>query len=217
MKLYQNSWTIYPRRVAIYLKEKGISGIEIEELDVLAGDDKKAYLDVNPTGTLPALAVASGELVHESTAIMEYLEELHPEPNLIGRTPLERAATRDFVNALNDAYSFAVIYVVHVSRAWADRVDQKPDAAAVLRERYRQLIGKLEILTSDGPFVPGTHLTYADCAFYASAEYLDSFYGEPLPDTCVKLRRAYENFATRRSAAPPTYPAEIQQVARLRV
>ena len=87
-----------PRLVRMFLIEKGIA-VERVHFDIVAGENRgSAELTAkNPLQTLPVLELDDGSLLTESWPICEYLEEVQPEPNLIGRTPLERAEVRRWV------------------------------------------------------------------------------------------------------------------------
>ncbi|MCC2976670.1 hypothetical protein LK533_08275 [Sphingomonas sp. PL-96] len=80
MTLYELEWGLYPRRVGIYLAEKGITGIERIAFDALAAT-----------------------LVRSSIAILEYLEERFPSPDMLGATPEARARTRELVGVIDEA------------------------------------------------------------------------------------------------------------------
>ncbi len=91
MKLYNSNVAPNPRRVRIFLAEKGVS-IPHVEVDLAKLDHKaEAFSSLNPFQTIPLLELDDGTVLSESIAICRYVEELHPEPNLFGRTPLERA------------------------------------------------------------------------------------------------------------------------------
>ncbi|WP_298422573.1 glutathione S-transferase [Rhodoblastus sp.] len=91
MKLYDSPVAPNPRRVRIFLAEKGIS-IPRETVD-LAKLEQKApgFAAVNPLQRIPVLELDSGETLSESIAICRYFEELQPDPPLFGRDPLEKA------------------------------------------------------------------------------------------------------------------------------
>jgi glutathione S-transferase len=91
MKLYDAAWAPSPRRVRIYLAEKGIS-VERVAIDLRSDAQRSdAYLRVNPRGTVPALVLDDGEVIDESVSICRYFEAIHPEPPLFGRDPAEIA------------------------------------------------------------------------------------------------------------------------------
>lgn len=90
-----------PRVARMFAGEKGIA-FDIEEIDILAGVNRQAaYLSVNPQGTTPALRTDDGLVLTEVLAICEYLEELHPQPPMIGTTPEERARVRTWVRKID--------------------------------------------------------------------------------------------------------------------
>src|SRR5258708_40309774 len=94
MRLYEAKMAPYPRRVKIYLAEKGIE-LERVEVDLHAGENRSAaFLKKNPSGKIPVLELDGGAFLPESAAIMEYLEEIYPAPPMLGETPEQRAQTR---------------------------------------------------------------------------------------------------------------------------
>src|ERR1043165_6152130 len=97
MKFYDCATAPSPRRVRIFLAEKGVS-LPTVQVDLRNGEQfTPAFRAINPDCTVPALQLDDGTVIADAVAICGYLEELHPEPALIGRTPLERAV----VTALN--------------------------------------------------------------------------------------------------------------------
>ena len=91
MKLYSHAHALSPRRVALYLAEKKLA-IETVDVDLPGGAHRApAFLAKNPLGRVPVLELDDGRTLTESDAIIEYLEELHPEPPLVGRDAWQRA------------------------------------------------------------------------------------------------------------------------------
>ncbi len=91
MKLYDMAKAPNPRRVRIFLAEKGIE-ISMVPVDIPSGENlSAAYLAINPRGVVPTLVLEDGRVLDESIAICRYFEALNPEPNLFGRTPWEQA------------------------------------------------------------------------------------------------------------------------------
>jgi glutathione S-transferase len=83
-----------PRKVRIYLAEKGLN-IPVKELNLRAGEQRTPeFLKKNPFAGVPILELDDGTVIAESLAIMEYLEELYPDPPLIGADPVTRALVR---------------------------------------------------------------------------------------------------------------------------
>jgi glutathione S-transferase len=91
VKLYNHSHAPNPRRVRVFLAEKGIE-VVLEEIDILAGQSRTPeFLAKNSSGGVPLLELDDGSYLSESVAICRYLEGLHPEPNLLGRDLREQA------------------------------------------------------------------------------------------------------------------------------
>src|SRR4051794_31333527 len=92
MKLYVSSYAPNPRRVTMFMAEKGIGGIEQVMVDLTTGEHRsEAYLAKNALGRVPALELEDGRVLCESRAICTYLEGLYPEPNLMGESCEERS------------------------------------------------------------------------------------------------------------------------------
>src|SRR5262245_36066197 len=95
MKLYDVAGAPNQRKVRVYINEKAID-VPPESVYILTGQNRSPeFLNKNPLGGLPVLELDDGSHLTESLAIIEYLEELHPEPPMLGTTPLERARTRE--------------------------------------------------------------------------------------------------------------------------
>src|ERR1044071_3734896 len=91
MKFYDCATAPSPRRVRIFLAEKGIR-IDTVQVDLRNGEQfTPAFRAINPDCTVPALVLDDGTVIADAVAICHYIEELHPDPPLIGSTPQERA------------------------------------------------------------------------------------------------------------------------------
>ena len=91
MKLYDYAHAPNPKRVHMFLAEKGLD-MERVEIDLTKAEQlSEAYRKINPLGQVPVLETDDGTRISECVAICHYLEELQPEPNLFGANPAERA------------------------------------------------------------------------------------------------------------------------------
>jgi glutathione S-transferase len=89
--LYDCATAPSPRRARILLAEKGIAHATVQ-VDLRHGEQLgEAFRRINPQCTVPALQTDEGAVLTDNAAITTYLEALHPEPALLGRTPLEKA------------------------------------------------------------------------------------------------------------------------------
>lgn len=92
MRILYHFWlSPFSRKVRIALFEKGM---ETEQVVEKYWDRRPEFLVLNPAGQVPVLAEPDGINLCDSQAIVEYLEDIQPEPNLLGRDPLERAECR---------------------------------------------------------------------------------------------------------------------------
>lgn len=102
MKLYDAAISSAAARVriAIALKGLAVERIPVEIVGAGAENRRPAYLDVNPQGLVPALVTDDGVLLTQSLAIVEYLDEVHPQPPLLPPDAATRAWVRAFVLAV---------------------------------------------------------------------------------------------------------------------
>ena len=113
MKLYDYQPFPHPRRVRMFLAEKGIT-IPVEQVDVMAGEHRSAeYLDKNPEGLVPLLELDNGEYVTETVAISRYFEETQPEPALMGSGPEDKARTEMWHRRVESGLFNALITYFH--------------------------------------------------------------------------------------------------------
>ena len=172
MKLYSSSQAPSPRRVRMYAAEKGIP-LTIVELDIAAGATRSAeYRAVNPLGEVPTLELEDGTRLTESLAICRYLEELHPEPNLFGRSPLERAVVNRWIDRLMFRAYLPTTHVFrHGHPFWASRLRQIPEWAELQRDAVLAEFDALDALLATQPFVAGERFTMADIVAFTTVDF----------------------------------------------
>jgi glutathione S-transferase len=159
-----------PRRVRIFLAEKGIS-IERREVDAAGGANATPdFLRLNPLGKLPVLELDDGTSIAESLAICRYLEALNPDPPLMGRTPREVADIEMWTLRMDHELSQIIaLAFVHSSDFYRGRIEQIPDVASWARGRTLQTMAWLDGELADRSHIAGDGYTLADivaqCAF----------------------------------------------------
>ncbi len=202
MKLYDFAIAPNPKKVRVYLKEKGLD-LPVEPVDLMSGQNRTPEFlqKVNPLGGLPVLQLDDGGNLTESLAIIQYLEELHPTPPMIGTTPIERARVRETerICELGVLGNVATIFQ-NTSPFFAGRLKQSPDAADNARGRLTNNLKVLDAKVGSKPFVCGDCPTIADCTLFAATEFA-AFGGNPLDFSATpNLARWYETFKQRPSA-----------------
>jgi len=122
MKLYDAAWAPSPRRVRIFLAEKGI---EIERVMVDLRQNEQLsdpYLAVNPRGAVPALELDDGEVICESAAICRYFEAVQPDPSLFGKQALDIGRIESWTRRIeSDGYAAAVYALRNARPNFEDR------------------------------------------------------------------------------------------------
>ena len=194
MKLYYFPFAPNPTKVRVYLAEKGIE-IERELVSLREGEQRgEAHLARNPMGKLPVLELDDGAYVTESLGILEYLEELHPEPPMIGTTPEERARVRSLERLCDVGVLANAARVVHATNSPLG-MPPVPEVAARAREELDQAASVLDAAIGDGPFVAGDRVTIADCTLWAGLAFGGAF-GVELDPGCENVlawrRRMFE-------------------------
>ena len=163
MKLY-DAMTPNSLRVKVVLAEKGID-MPREVVNVMGGGTRTPeFLAINSLGELPVLELDNGEILTETVAISRYLESLHPEPSLFGKTALEQARI-EMWNRRIELHLFNSVgeYGRHTIPFFADKVEQNAEYAASKRRQADTIWKWLDGEFADGrPFAAGETFSIAD-------------------------------------------------------
>ena len=208
MKFYDCSTAPSPRRVRIFLAEKAIS-IETVQVDLRNGEQfTDAFRAINPDCTVPALALDDGTVIADAVAICGYIEELHPDPPLIGASPQERAV----VTALNrqierDGFFAAMDAFRNTAKGLKGRAlpgpydyEQIPELAARGRARIENFFRAMDARLADREFVAGGRYTIADISTLVLTDMAVGMVKLAIPDDCAHLRRWHAAVSARPSA-----------------
>jgi len=200
MKLYDFAMAPNPKKVRVYLAEKGLS-LPLEQVNIAAGESRTPdFLKKNPLGGVPVLELDDGSYLTESLVIIEYLEELHPSPPMIGTTPLERARVRELerIAELGIMQRVGTIFQ-NTSPFFADRIKQSADAAEVARNQLNTALKVLDTRIGKNPFVAGIRPSIADCTLLVASEFAE--FGQVVLDpSCTNVARWLHDFKQRPSA-----------------
>ncbi|HEY8572973.1 glutathione S-transferase family protein [Phenylobacterium sp.] len=199
MKLY-NSIGPNPRAVTLFMAEKGID-IPRAEVDLMAGENRREpYLKVNPAGQMPALELDDGTVLTEITAVCEYLEELNPEPVLIGRTAEERARTRMWTRRVDLKVCEPMANGFRFSeglKLFEGRMRCLPEAAPGLKAVAQDGLQWLEA-NFEGPYLVGSRFSLADILLFSFLEF-GARVGQPLDPGLAKINGWYKRVSERES------------------
>jgi glutathione S-transferase len=207
MKFYDCTTAPSPRRVRIFLAEKGI-GIDTVQVDLRNGEQfTPAFRAINPDCTVPALVLDDGTVIADAVAICQYIEELHPDPPLMGTTPQERAV----VSALNrqierDGFVAAMEAFRNAAKGLKGRAlpgphdyEQIPELAERGRVRVGHFFRAMDARLAEREFLAGSRFTLADISTLVLIE-LAGRAKLTVPDECANLGRWYATVSARPSA-----------------
>lgn len=202
MKLYNTRVAPNPRRVRIFLAEKGVS-VESVEVD-LARMEQKApdYVAVNPLQRTPALVLDDGAVITESVAICRYFEELHPEPPLFGTGARERAVVEMWQRRLEFGLFGAVAAAFrHLHPAMVQlEVPQVPAWGETNKPKVLDFLRFLDRHLADREFVCGARFTVADITGLVAIDFMKPA-RIAVPEDAANVRRWHAALAARPSAA----------------
>ena len=172
MKLYDASTAPNPRRVRIFLAEKGIS-VPVDQVDIVSAQNRSAeFRAKNVMGTLPVLELDDGTTVAESVAICRYFEELQPDPPLMGTDAKDRAAIEMWQRRMEFELFLPITQVFRNGHAFfKGRIPQVPEYGEVCRKHAEQRLEWLDGVLADRPFVAGERYTIADITALCAIDF----------------------------------------------
>jgi len=201
MKLYQSGHAPNPRRVRMFLAEKGVT-IPIEDIDLAAEEHKSAeFTALNPLQRVPVLVLDDGTAIAESMAICRYFERLWPQPPLFGRGAKEEALV-EMWNRRVELYLLSAVSNVfrHTHPAMKHLEDpQVPEWAEANKPRVIEFLGILDVELKDQLFVAGDHFTVADITGLVAIDFMKPA-RLSVPDEYANVWRWHDHVTARPSA-----------------
>ena len=176
-----------PRRVRLFLKAKGLI-IEERMVSLPAREHKsEAVVAKNPRGQVPFLELDDGRVIAETISICRYLDELHPDPPLIGTTPLERAETDMWIRRAETALGTPVsLFWQHGHPLTARLVQQIPAMAEAARAQALAQMGWFDAQLEGRAWLAGDRFTLADISLLSIIDFA-GWIGLPLPEGAARL------------------------------
>lgn len=207
MKLYQSNASPNSRRVRIYLAEKGIS-MPLVPVDLGAGEQfSDAYAAINPRRVVPTLVLEDGTAIGEVPAIQRYLEEIHPEPPLLGSTPKtkaqvamwERRVEMEGFASVMEAVRNAVPGLKGRAIAGPHDYEQIPALAERSMQRVRNFYTDFNARLADVPFMAGDEFSVADITAVVTVDLATRAAELPIRGEHTALKQWYDLVSARAS------------------
>ena len=207
MKFYDCTTAPSPRRVRIFMAEKGIE-IETMQIDLANGEQfSEAFKAINPLCEVPLLVLDDGTSISQISAICRYLEEIYPDNPLLGRTPVERAVVESSNQQLQmngfaagaEAFRNATPGFKNRAMPGPHNYSQIPELAERGQQRLDNLFSDLEAHLANSEFIVGDYYSIADISALCVIDFA-KWVKKRIPEDYKNLQRWYDQVSSRPSA-----------------
>ena len=173
MKLYDSRRAPNPRRVRWFLAEKGVTDIEVIDVDLMGGAHKtEDYLSRAGIANVPALTMDDGTTITESIAICRYLESLYPEPNLFGVGPRETAVIEMWQRRAEMLVATPLMMAVrHGHPALAVLETQVPEVGDSNRKSAERALKLFDRRLGESEWIAAERITIADGVMFIGMDF----------------------------------------------
>jgi glutathione S-transferase len=201
MKIIEQERAPNPRRVRIFLAEKGIE-VPREQISLADMQHKTPeFASLNPFRSVPVLVLDDGSVLAETMAICRYFEELQPEPRLMGESALEKATIEMWARRMELQLFYPVVQCFrHLHPAMAEL--EQPQVAAWGEANRPRVYTALKILDgalAERPFIAGDTFSVADINAMVAIDFMKPARIERPPELAA-VTRWYEDVSSRPSA-----------------
>ena len=204
MTLYDGGRAPNPRRVQIFLAEKGVE-IDRVQIDINKLEHKsEEFSRINPVQRVPVLVLEDGTAISETVAICRYIEEIRPEPPLLGRDAKEKAVVEMWQRRIELGFLLPVAFAfrhLHPGAAHLE-VPQVAEWGMVNQGRGREFMEFLDRELAGRSFICGEGFTIADITAIVAYQVLKPA-RIPYPDDLANLTRWRDRVVARPSVTPP--------------
>jgi glutathione S-transferase len=200
MKLYDGGRAPNPRRVRIFLSEKGMS-VPIERIDLAALEHKSAeFTALNPLQRVPVLVLDNGTVITESIAICRYFEEQQPKPALFGEGAKERSEIEMWQRRMElGLMSLVTGSFQHTHEFFKGRIKQVPEWGAICKENALLRMAWMDGQLATRKFIAGDKYSVADITAMVAIDF-----GRPtgirIAPELENLTRWHQDVSSRPSA-----------------
>ena len=174
MKLYSSPVAPSPKKVLVFISEKGIKDIEVKDLDIGKMEHKTdEYKKIAPNSRIPALVLDNGDVILETTAICRYLECLHPDPNMFGEDPEEIAQIEMWYSRISFELMMPLMHGFrHTHPHMSALENQNNDFGLAQRELAVKSLQYFDKLILNKEFIACNKFSYADIQAAVSLQFL---------------------------------------------
>lgn len=201
MKLYDAATAPNPRRVRVFIAEKGLD-VPCEQVDIMKAVNRGEEFrrNVNPMGTLPVLELDDGTCIAETGAICRYFEEMQPDPPLLGVDAKDKAVVEMWNRRMElELFQPATLAFQQQHEFFKGRVPQVPEYAAVSKAKAEKTLAWLDGVLADREYIAGVRFTVADIVALCAVDFGRVSKIKLQPDQ-KNLARWHEQVSARPSA-----------------
>jgi glutathione S-transferase len=201
MKIYDFIGAPNPRRVHVFLAEKGINNVPFEQINLATADNRKPeFLKINPMGGIPVLELDDGTHIAESVAICRYFEETKPEPRLMGVDAKDKAVVEMWNRRMEfEIWSMAAGAFRNTSDFFKGRIPQVKEYGEVCRSVAVKRLEWLDTVLADREFIAGPRYTIADITAMIAIDF-GRLTGIKVEENQKNLARWHKAVSSRPSA-----------------
>ena len=174
MKLYSSPVAPSPKKVLVFISEKGIKDIEVKDLDIGKMEHKTdEYKKIAPNSRIPALVLDNGDVILETTAICRYLECLNPDPNMFGENPEEIAQIEMWYSRISFELMMPLMHGFrHTHPHMSALENQNNDFGLAQRELALKSLQYFDKVMLNKEFIACSKFSYADIQAAVSLQFL---------------------------------------------
>jgi len=209
LKLYHSPGSPNARRVRIFIAEKNVT-IPLVTVDLGNKEQRSdSYRAINPRQVVPTLVLADGTAIGEVPAIFRYIEEVVPEPALLGTTASEKAQVTMWERRVElEGFAAVMEGVRNVAAGLKGRAlsgphdyEQIPALVERSRQRVANFYADFNARLTKVPFIAGEGFSAADITALATVDFATKAFNSPIPAEHTALKAWYDKVAARPSAS----------------
>ena len=197
-----------PRRVRIFLAEKKVE-VEVRQINILEGENlSDEYLAINRWGFVPALELEDGTCLSEAPCIFRYIEHIYPEPNLLGKTPIETAEIGKWERfsemqggqAIGEFFRNQAEPLKNRGLPGFSDLPQIPELISRGKKRAEWFYAQINMRLMETEFIAGERFTAADITTLCVIDF-GKRVGLPFSEQQTPISQWYEKITARKSTS----------------